>query len=105
MKEAYEIYVKINRLGGQLYIRKGKLCAGPASLIPEDLRASILAHRDDIRALASVLQGSLYLKIEEMVDEVFANDKARFFCDSLEPEQLLSYEEIERRLNERVKKI
>ena len=105
MKIAYEIYAELYRLGGHIYIRDGKLHAGPARVIRPGLRTSMRENKEDIRAIASVLQASLNFKLEEMVDEVFTHSEARFCVDTLPTEQLLSYEEIQERLNERTKKI
>ena len=105
MKIAYEIYAEVVRSGGHIYIKAGLLCAGPPSVISGDLETSIKTYQKDIRAIASVLQESLNFKLEEMVDEVFTNDDARFYVDALPDEKLISYEEIKRRLNERIKKI
>lgn len=101
MKEAYEIYSEIHRLGGHIYIRKGILSAGPAKLITRDLEASIRAYKEDVRALASVLNINLEFGLEEMVEDVFTNDEARFCDNRLPPEGLLTLEEIERRIKER----
>ncbi len=98
MKKAYELYAELYRLGGHIYIKNGKLRAGPASLIRPDLRALMRENKEDIRAIASVLQESLNLRLEEMVDAVFTNDEARFCGNPIPPEQLLSFEEIEGRL-------
>ncbi len=98
MKVAYELYAEVVRSGGHIYIKAGMLCAGPASAITEDLRTSIIANRENVRSIASVLQESINFKLEEMVDEVFTNDEARFCGDPLPPERLLSFEEIKRRL-------
>jgi len=100
LKEAYKIYREITRLGGHIYIRNEILTAGPSKIISEDLRTSLTTYKENIRVLASVLNVNLEFNLEEMIEDVFTNDEARFCGESLPPEGLLTLEEIERRIKD-----